>query len=174
MFSVYAQIKYCKSVWGVVKSFIEKNSWAGLEDFFSALIYALQQEYCLPTVKPRSLRKKVRGNWHMLIINIQKSFIHHFLHMTHDVHVLSSNQLEFRVLHRKLVLKLNACARRNGTFHPEDLRKQLSRRVSCGQQNRQFYPTNTFVRPFLPFQYWSCLILFCCSNFGAVPVTQSA
>lgn len=57
MFSVYAQIKYKKSVWGVVKSFIEKNTWAGLEDFFSALVRALQDT---PT-KLRGQRKPIRG-----------------------------------------------------------------------------------------------------------------
>lgn len=61
MISVYAQIKYSKSVWGVVKTFIEKNTWAGLEDFFSALIKALQKEYCMPLAKSRSRRKKTRG-----------------------------------------------------------------------------------------------------------------
>lgn len=61
MISVYAQIKYIKSVWGVVKTFIEKNTWAGLEDFFSALINALQKEYCMPLTKSRSRRKKTRG-----------------------------------------------------------------------------------------------------------------
>lgn len=35
MFSVHAQVKYKKSVWGVVKGFIEKNTWAGLEDFYT-------------------------------------------------------------------------------------------------------------------------------------------
>lgn len=62
MFSVHAQIKYSKSVWGLVKNFIEKNTWAGLEDFFSALIAALQKEYCTPAPKLRvRSRKKIRG-----------------------------------------------------------------------------------------------------------------
>lgn len=57
VFSVHAQIKYKKSVWGVVKGFIEKNTWAGLEDFYSALIHALQSEYCIPPAKGRRPRK---------------------------------------------------------------------------------------------------------------------
>lgn len=60
MLSVYAQIKYVKSVWGVVKGFIEKNIWCGLEDFYKALLNALQSEYCLPPAKSKS-RKNKRG-----------------------------------------------------------------------------------------------------------------
>lgn len=62
MLSVYAQIKYLKSVWGVVKGFIEKNIWAGLEDFYQALLKALQSEYCLPPAKSKSRRSK-RGSY---------------------------------------------------------------------------------------------------------------
>ncbi|XP_025601796.2 protein Aster-B-like [Athalia rosae] len=43
-FEVYSQIKYKKSVWGLVKSFIEKNCYAGLEEYFSSLIKALSVE----------------------------------------------------------------------------------------------------------------------------------
>jgi hypothetical protein len=56
---VHAQIKYKKSVWGVVKGFIEKNTWVGLEDFYTALLRALQSEYCLPPLKVK--RRKGRG-----------------------------------------------------------------------------------------------------------------
>lgn len=60
MFSVHAQVKYKKSVWGVVKGFIEKNTWAGLEDFYTALLRALQSEYCIPPAKAKG-RRRNRG-----------------------------------------------------------------------------------------------------------------
>jgi VAD1 Analog of StAR-related lipid transfer domain len=59
LFSVHAQIKYKKSVWGVVKGFIEKNTWAGLEEYFLALLRALQSEYCIAPIKVK--RRKGRG-----------------------------------------------------------------------------------------------------------------
>lgn len=58
MFSVHAQVKYKKSVWGVVKGFIEKNTWAGLEDFYTALLRALQSEYCIPPAKAKGRRTR--------------------------------------------------------------------------------------------------------------------
>lgn len=58
MFSVHAQVKYKKSVWGVVKGFIEKNTWAGLEDFYTALLRALQSEYCIPPAKAKGRRPR--------------------------------------------------------------------------------------------------------------------
>lgn len=42
--SIFTQIKYKKSVWGLVKSIIEKNSWSGLEEFYQSLVSALQLE----------------------------------------------------------------------------------------------------------------------------------
>jgi len=56
--SVHAQIKYKKSVWGVVKGFIEKNTWLGLEDFYDSLSKALMADYCIPPAKARSRRSK--------------------------------------------------------------------------------------------------------------------
>lgn len=56
--SVHAQIKYKKSVWGVIKGFIEKNTWLGLEDFYEALSKALMSEYCLPPAKAKSRRTR--------------------------------------------------------------------------------------------------------------------
>ncbi|XP_066591813.1 protein Aster-B-like [Prorops nasuta] len=41
---IFCQIKYKKSVWGFVKNVIEKNCWAGLEDYFNSLIKALSVE----------------------------------------------------------------------------------------------------------------------------------
>lgn len=58
MLSVYVQIKYTKSVWGVIKGFIEKNAWAGLENFYKDLLKALQSEYCIPPAKSKSRRTK--------------------------------------------------------------------------------------------------------------------
>ncbi|XP_063705652.1 protein Aster-B-like [Culicoides brevitarsis] len=59
--SVHAQIKYKKSVWGVAKGFIERNTWKGLEDFFNGLLKALQSEYCIPPAKVKARRTR-RGN----------------------------------------------------------------------------------------------------------------
>lgn len=58
MFSVHTSIQYKKSVWGVVKGFIEKNTWNGLEDFYTALVRALQTEYGIPPAKAKSRRAR--------------------------------------------------------------------------------------------------------------------
>ncbi|XP_032591933.1 protein Aster-B isoform X3 [Drosophila grimshawi] len=58
MLSIHAQIKYKKSIWGVVKGFIEKNTWAGLEDFFGAQLHALQSETCIPPAKGKGRRPR--------------------------------------------------------------------------------------------------------------------
>lgn len=58
MLSVYSEIKYTKNVWGVVKGFIEKNAWHGMENFFKDLLKALQSEYCIPPAKSKSRRTK--------------------------------------------------------------------------------------------------------------------
>lgn len=58
MLSVHAQIKYKKSIWGVVKGFIEKNAWAGLEDFYNALLRSLQSEICIPPAKAKGRRPR--------------------------------------------------------------------------------------------------------------------
>lgn len=58
MLSVYVQIKYTKTVWGVIKGFIEKNAWCGLENFYKDLLKALQSEYCIPPAKSKSRRNK--------------------------------------------------------------------------------------------------------------------
>lgn len=59
--SVHAQIKYKKNVWGFVKGFIEKNTWAGLEEFFQALLKALQSEYCIPPAKVKARKSRRNG-----------------------------------------------------------------------------------------------------------------
>ncbi|XP_016996540.2 protein Aster-B [Drosophila takahashii] len=41
---VFAQVKFLKSVWAVVKAFIEKNTYAGLEEFCQSLYSALLLE----------------------------------------------------------------------------------------------------------------------------------
>lgn len=56
--SVHAHIKYKKSVWGVIKGFIEKNTWLGLEDFYESLSQALMTEYNLPPAKAKSRRTR--------------------------------------------------------------------------------------------------------------------
>ncbi|KAJ8977588.1 hypothetical protein NQ317_018356 [Molorchus minor] len=57
---VYAQIRYRKSVWGVVKGMIERNAWAGLDDFFTHLIRGLsiEGEENIPDIKRKSRRKR--------------------------------------------------------------------------------------------------------------------
>jgi len=42
--SVLCDIKYKKNPWGLVKSFLEKNVWAGLEDHYGTLSVALDRE----------------------------------------------------------------------------------------------------------------------------------
>lgn len=42
--AIFAQMKYKKSVWGIMKSVIEKNCWAGLEEYFNSLVKALTVE----------------------------------------------------------------------------------------------------------------------------------
>ncbi|XP_029407444.2 protein Aster-B isoform X3 [Bactrocera dorsalis] len=58
MLSVHAQIKYKKSIWGVVKGFIEKNTWAGLEEYFNAMQQAVQSETCIPPAKAKGRRPR--------------------------------------------------------------------------------------------------------------------
>ncbi|BFF96075.1 protein Aster-B [Drosophila madeirensis] len=58
MLSIHTQIKYKKSIWGVVKGFIEKNTWAGVEDFFGAQLHALQSETCIPPAKAKGRRPR--------------------------------------------------------------------------------------------------------------------
>lgn len=73
MFSVHAQVKYKKSVWGVVKGFIEKNTWAGLEDFYTALLRALQSEYCIPPAKAKGRRPR-RGILSFVLLKVSAVF----------------------------------------------------------------------------------------------------
>lgn len=64
--SVHAQVQYKKSIWGVVKGFIEKNTWVGLEDFYMSLSKALAAEYNLPQAKAKSRKRRTAGNLHQL------------------------------------------------------------------------------------------------------------
>ncbi|XP_077591739.1 protein Aster-C isoform X2 [Stigmatopora nigra] len=41
---VYTDVKYKKQPWGLVKSFITKNSWSGIEDYFRQLAELLEEE----------------------------------------------------------------------------------------------------------------------------------
>lgn len=56
---IYAQIKYKKNVWGFVKSVIEKNCWAGLDEYFSSLIKALTME-CEENSGSVGIKRKAR------------------------------------------------------------------------------------------------------------------
>lgn len=51
------QIKYRKSVWGIVKTFIEKNTWAGVEENFEQLKQQLQMAYPSRDAEERSERR---------------------------------------------------------------------------------------------------------------------
>lgn len=41
-FSMHAQLKYKKHVWGFIKSIIEQNVWAGMEEFYTSMFKALE------------------------------------------------------------------------------------------------------------------------------------
>lgn len=69
MLSVHAQIKYKKSIWGVVKGFIEKNTWAGLEDFYGSLLQSLQSETCIPPAKGKGRRPRRGKKTHIFLQN---------------------------------------------------------------------------------------------------------
>ncbi|KAL0131938.1 hypothetical protein PUN28_000011 [Cardiocondyla obscurior] len=56
---IYSQIKYKKSVWGFVKSVIEKNCWAGLEEYTNSLIKALTVE-CEENNGNNGIKRKTR------------------------------------------------------------------------------------------------------------------
>lgn len=62
MLSVHANIKYKKSIWGMVKGFIEKNTWNGLDEFYSSLLRSLQSETCVPPAKGKGRRPR-RGKY---------------------------------------------------------------------------------------------------------------
>ncbi|XP_043598366.1 protein Aster-B isoform X2 [Bombus pyrosoma] len=57
--AIYAQIKYKKNVWGFVKSVIEKNCWAGIDEYFTSLIKALTVE-CEETTGSGGVKRKAR------------------------------------------------------------------------------------------------------------------
>nr|XP_031846242.1 protein Aster-B-like isoform X1 [Nomia melanderi] len=57
--TIYAQIKYRKNVWGIVKGVIEKNFWVGLEEYFTSLIKALTIE-CEEFTTTGGLKRKAR------------------------------------------------------------------------------------------------------------------
>ncbi|KAF6204901.1 hypothetical protein GE061_019065 [Apolygus lucorum] len=67
--AVYCQIKYRKSVWGIVKSYIEKHCWQGIEDYFNDLVKALESECertrrtmtSLPGTKRKGIRRRRSG-----------------------------------------------------------------------------------------------------------------
>jgi len=57
-----AAIKYKKTVWGLVKTFIEKNTWSGLEDFYSNLAEALHVEISATKSRGGKSRRKIKKN----------------------------------------------------------------------------------------------------------------
>ncbi|XP_014471144.1 PREDICTED: GRAM domain-containing protein 1B-like isoform X1 [Dinoponera quadriceps] len=56
---IFSQIKYKKNVWSFVKSMIEKNCWAGLEEYFDSLTKALTVE-CEEGSGSGGLKRKTR------------------------------------------------------------------------------------------------------------------
>ncbi|XP_060524195.1 protein Aster-C-like isoform X2 [Cylas formicarius] len=63
--SIYSQLIFRKKIWGLVKGMLEKNVWAGTEEFFDSLKNALLQHISGNISKSRpNLRKKHhrRGN----------------------------------------------------------------------------------------------------------------
>ncbi|XP_076756914.1 protein Aster-B [Xylocopa sonorina] len=57
--AIYAQIKYKKNVWGFVKSVIEKNCWAGIDEYFTSLMKALTIE-CEENSGSVGIKRKAR------------------------------------------------------------------------------------------------------------------
>ncbi|KAL6440709.1 hypothetical protein ACFW04_003283 [Cataglyphis niger] len=57
--AIFSQIKYKKSVWGIMKSVIEKNCWAGLDEYFNSLVKALTVE-CEEGSVSGGLKRKTR------------------------------------------------------------------------------------------------------------------
>ncbi|XP_057338129.1 protein Aster-B-like [Microplitis mediator] len=57
--SIYSQIKFKKHVWSVMKSLIEKNGWAGMEEYFGSLAKALSVE-CEDTSGGNGIKRKTR------------------------------------------------------------------------------------------------------------------
>ncbi|XP_034936499.1 protein Aster-B-like [Chelonus insularis] len=57
--AIFSQIHYKKHVWSVMKSIIEKNCWAGLDEYFSSLTKALSVE-CEETAVGDGIKRKVR------------------------------------------------------------------------------------------------------------------
>lgn len=57
--TIYSEIKYKKNMWVFVKSVIEKNCWAGLDEYFTSLIKALTVE-CEEGTGTSGLKRKTR------------------------------------------------------------------------------------------------------------------
>ncbi|KAK0178293.1 hypothetical protein PV328_002257 [Microctonus aethiopoides] len=57
--SIYAQIIFKKHVWSMMKRMIEKNVWAGLDEYFCSLTKALSVE-CEVTAGGNGLKRKTR------------------------------------------------------------------------------------------------------------------
>ena len=56
-------------MWGVVKGFIEKNTWLGLEDFYDSLSQALMQEYNMPKAKAKRRTRKSISHTNQILPN---------------------------------------------------------------------------------------------------------
>lgn len=57
--AIWSQIKFKKHVWSVMKSLIEKNGWAGIEEYFGSLTKALSVE-CEETAVSNGIKRKTR------------------------------------------------------------------------------------------------------------------
>ena len=56
-----SDIKYRKPPWGIVKSFLDKNCWAGLEDHYQALSAALDNEVDTKNQEKNTVVSKKKG-----------------------------------------------------------------------------------------------------------------
>lgn len=77
--SVHAQVIFKKNVWGVIKGFIEKNTWVGCVEFYDSLKDALVAEI-MPKAKSKGRKRKStvkvystsRSKLNVKLLNIEK------------------------------------------------------------------------------------------------------
>ncbi|XP_011315483.1 GRAM domain-containing protein 1B [Fopius arisanus] len=56
---IFSEIKFKKHVWAVMRALIDKNCWAGLEEYFGSLVKALSVE-CEETSAGNGIKRKTR------------------------------------------------------------------------------------------------------------------
>ncbi|XP_012272222.1 GRAM domain-containing protein 1B isoform X2 [Orussus abietinus] len=118
--TIFAQIKYRKSVWAFVRSLIEKNCWAGLDEYFSSLVKALSVE-CEEVNISGGIKRKARRRRRVTAAGIAlqahppelSSVVHPVtaaelphIHSNHEVRNDTSNVLSWVLLVAVLCLTL--------------------------------------------------------------------